>query len=67
MKLISHVLDEAREMKIEVKPIGYVSADVEEAPRSWDESDVERALVFDQSYIHGLRGLNPGQRIYVLF
>ena len=54
-------------MTIEMKPIGYVSADVEEIPRSWTVSDVEGALVMDEAYLEGLKDIQPGQRIYLIF
>jgi len=54
-------------MSIEMKPIGYVSTDVEEVPRSWSVSDVEGSLVIDEIYLEGLRDIKPGQRIHVIF
>jgi tRNA-Thr(GGU) m(6)t(6)A37 methyltransferase TsaA len=54
-------------MSIEMKPIGFVSTDAEEIPRSWTVSDVEGALVMDEAYREGLRDIKPGQRIYVIF
>jgi tRNA-Thr(GGU) m(6)t(6)A37 methyltransferase TsaA len=54
-------------MSIQVKPIGYVSTDAGEIPRSWTISDVEGTLVIDESYLEGLRDLQPGQRIDVIF
>ena len=48
-------------------PIGYVSTDADRVPRSWEISDVEGALVFDESYIEGLSDIKPGQHIYVIF
>ena len=54
-------------MIIQMKPIGYVSTDAEEIPRSWAVSDVEGTLTIDESYLEGLRDLQPGQRIDVIF
>jgi tRNA-Thr(GGU) m(6)t(6)A37 methyltransferase TsaA len=54
-------------MTIEMEPIGFVSTDAKEIPRSWTVSDVEGALVIDESYLEGLRDIRPGQRIYVIF
>jgi tRNA-Thr(GGU) m(6)t(6)A37 methyltransferase TsaA len=54
-------------MTIVMKPIGYVSADVEEIPRSWTVSEVEGALVMDEAYLEGLKDIQPRQRIYVIF
>jgi len=54
-------------MDIKMKPIGFVSTNAETIPRSWTVSDVEGALVIDKSYLEGLRDIQPGQRIYVIF
>jgi tRNA-Thr(GGU) m(6)t(6)A37 methyltransferase TsaA len=54
-------------MTIEMEPIGFVSTDAKEIPRSWTVSDVEGALVINESYLEGLRDIQPGQRIYVIF
>lgn len=54
-------------MSIEMKPIGYVSTDAKEVPRSWSVSDVEGSLVIDEIYLEGLRDIKPGGRIYVIF
>jgi len=54
-------------MNVEMKPIGYVSTDAEEIPRSWRVSDVEGTLTIDESYLEGLRDIEVGQRIYVIF
>jgi tRNA-Thr(GGU) m(6)t(6)A37 methyltransferase TsaA len=54
-------------MSIKMKPIGYVSTDAKEIPRSWIASDVEGALVIDKAYLEGLRDIQPGTRIYVIF
>ena len=54
-------------MSIEFKPIGYLSTDAEEIPRSWDISDVEGDLIIDRCYTDGLREIKPGQKIYVIF
>lgn len=54
-------------MSIEMKPIGYVSTDADNVPRSWEVSDVEGTLVFDESYVEGLSDIKPGQHIYVIF
>ena len=54
-------------MTIEMKPIGYVSTDVKEVPRSHSVSDVEGSLIIDKFYLEGLSDIGPGQRIYVIF
>jgi tRNA-Thr(GGU) m(6)t(6)A37 methyltransferase TsaA len=54
-------------VSIEMSPIGFVSTDAGAIPRSWTVSDVEGDLVIDESYLEGLRDIQPGQRIYVIF
>ena len=54
-------------MGIEVEPIGFVSTDAEEVPRSWTVSDVEGSLVIDEIYLEALRDIKAGQRIFVVF
>ena len=54
-------------MGIEMEPIGFVSTDTEEIPRSWSISNVEGDLVMDEFYLEGLRDIKPGQRLYVIF
>ena len=50
-----------------MEPIGFVSTDAKEIPRSWKVSDVEGILTIDESYLEGLRDIKVGQRIYVIF
>ena len=54
-------------MSIEMEPIGFVSTDAKELPRSWSISNVEGDLVMDEFYLEGLRDIKPGQRLYVIF
>ena len=54
-------------MEITMKPIGYVRTDTKDIPRNWKVSDVEGTLHIDESYLEGLRDLEPGKKIYVLF
>jgi tRNA-Thr(GGU) m(6)t(6)A37 methyltransferase TsaA len=56
-----------RNMGIEMNPIGFVSTEAKEIPRSWTVSDVEGRLVIDETYLEGLKDIKPGQRIYVIF
>jgi tRNA-Thr(GGU) m(6)t(6)A37 methyltransferase TsaA len=56
-----------RKMSIEMKPIGFVQTDATELPRSWKVSNVEGTLNIDASFLDGLRDIEPGQRLYVLF
>ena len=50
-------------------PIGAVETDTAAAdlPRHWSLSDVEGTLVLHPDFVPGLRGVEPGQRIVVLF
>ncbi len=54
-------------MRIELRPIGFVRTDAEELPRHWSVSEVEGTLVIDEEYSEGLRDIEPGQRIVVIF
>ena len=54
-------------MTVEMEPIGSVSTDAKDIPRSWTVSDAEGNLVIDESYLEGLRDIKLGQRIYVIF
>jgi tRNA-Thr(GGU) m(6)t(6)A37 methyltransferase TsaA len=54
-------------MGIELRTIGFVRTDAEELPRHWSVSDVEGTLVIDEEYSEGLRDIEPGQRIVVVF
>jgi tRNA-Thr(GGU) m(6)t(6)A37 methyltransferase TsaA len=54
-------------MGIELKPIGVVGTNSAEIPRHWSISDVEGTLDIDEDYTAGLRDIEPGQRIVVLF
>jgi tRNA-Thr(GGU) m(6)t(6)A37 methyltransferase TsaA len=54
-------------MKIELAPIGFVRTDIEKVPRHWTVSDVEGTIVIDGQYREGLKDIQAGQRIVVLF
>jgi tRNA-Thr(GGU) m(6)t(6)A37 methyltransferase TsaA len=54
-------------MSIELRPIGFVRTDVQELPRHWSVSDVEGTLVIGEEYSEGLRDIEVGQRIVVIF
>ena len=55
------------DMRIEMKPIGFVRTDAKEIPRHWSVSDVEGVLVVDEEYLEGLKDIEPGQRVVVIF
>jgi len=52
---------------VEMKAIGYVSTEAKEIPRTWQISDVEGTLVLSETYLEGLRDIQPGDRLYVIF
>jgi tRNA-Thr(GGU) m(6)t(6)A37 methyltransferase TsaA len=54
-------------MSIELRTIGFVRTDAEELPRHWSVSDVEGTLVIDEQFSEGVRDIEPGQRIVVIF
>lgn len=54
-------------MGIEMEPIGTVSTDAQDIPRSWTVSDLEGALIIDEAYLEGMSDIKPGQRIFVIF
>jgi tRNA-Thr(GGU) m(6)t(6)A37 methyltransferase TsaA len=54
-------------MHLELNPIGVVRTDATAIPRHWSVSNVEGALVIDEAYAAGLRDIEPGQRLVVLF
>jgi tRNA-Thr(GGU) m(6)t(6)A37 methyltransferase TsaA len=54
-------------MGIELRTIGFVRTDAEVLPRHWSVSDVEGTLVIDEKYSDGLRDIEVGQRIVVIF
>ena len=54
-------------MSIELRTIGFVRTDAEELPRHWSVSDVEGTLIIDEEYREGLRDIQAGQRIVVIF
>ena len=54
-------------MSIELEPIGFVRTDADEIPRHWSISDVEGTLVIEEEYLEGLKDIEPGQRIVVIF
>lgn len=54
-------------MNIEMKPIGRIHTDSEEVPRHWTVSEVEGTMEVDLEYLEGLKDIQPGQRIVVIF
>lgn len=54
-------------MAIEFTPIGFVKTETDKVPRHCSVSAVEGRLVIDPQFQEGLRDLEPGQRLVVLF
>ena len=54
-------------MSIEIKPIGNLHTDAKELLRQWTFSDVEGTLVIEERYLEGIKDIEAGQRIVVIF
>lgn len=54
-------------MSIELRPIGFVRTDARDLPRHWSVSNAEGTLVIDEEYSEGLREIEAGQRVVVIF
>ncbi|MFW5863056.1 MAG: tRNA (N6-threonylcarbamoyladenosine(37)-N6)-methyltransferase TrmO [Spirochaetota bacterium] len=54
-------------MQVEMIPIGYVKTDSVKVPRHWSVSDIEGELVIDKEFKDGLKDIEAGQKIVVLF
>lgn len=54
-------------MAIVMEPIGVVRTDAENIPRHWTLSDVQGALVIDEEYQDGLKDIQAGKQIVVIF
>ncbi|MFO7803864.1 MAG: tRNA (N6-threonylcarbamoyladenosine(37)-N6)-methyltransferase TrmO [Desulfovermiculus sp.] len=54
-------------MSITMTPIGTVRTQETTLPRHWSLSDVQGTLEVDPEYSEGLKDIQPGQRIVVLF
>ena len=54
-------------MVITMEPIGVVQTDAEKVPRHWTVSDVKGTLVIDKKYQKGLKDIQAGQQIVVIF
>ncbi len=50
-----------------MKPIGYAYTDSKEIPRHWSVSDVEGTIEINKKFLSGLRNIETGQKIIVLF
>jgi tRNA (adenine37-N6)-methyltransferase len=54
-------------MAVTMKPIGVVRTDADQVPRHWTVSDVKGTLVIDKKYQKGLKDIQDGQQIVVIF
>ena len=54
-------------MNLTLTPIGLVETEETRLPRHWSVSDVRGRLVFQERYAAGLRDIEKGQLIVVLF
>jgi tRNA (adenine37-N6)-methyltransferase len=56
-------------MDIQLKPIGHIHTDVadDDIPRHWSVSEVQGTLEIQPRYETGLRDIQPGQKVVVLF
>lgn len=54
-------------MAVTMEPIGIVHTNADEIPRHWTVSEVKGTLVMDKKYQKGLKDIQAGQRIVVIF
>jgi len=54
-------------MEVTFKSIGVVRTQAESVPRHWSVSEVEGTLEIDPEYRQGLKDIQAGQRIAVIF
>lgn len=52
---------------VEMIPIGKVAVHASDIPRHWSVSELEGVLILDDQYREGLKDIQPGQRIVVIF
>jgi tRNA (adenine37-N6)-methyltransferase len=67
LEVVARARAHRRSMRIDLKTIGFVRTDVKDVPRHWSVSDVEGTLVIEEIYSEGLRDIEPGQSIVVIF
>ena len=54
-------------MAVTMEPIGVVHTGADRVPRHWTVSDVKGTLVIDKKYQKGLKDIQEGQQIVVIF
>ena len=52
---------------IDLTAIGFVRTDAEKVPRHWTISDQAGRLELEPEYVAGLKDIQPGQRLVVIF
>jgi tRNA (adenine37-N6)-methyltransferase len=55
------------DMSIAFKAIGYIKTDASAVPRHWTISEVVGEMIIDEAYIKGLKDIEKGQDIMVIF
>jgi len=58
---------ERDDMNIAFKTIGYIKTDALTVPRHWTVSEVKGEIIIDEEYMKGLKDIQKGQDIIVLF
>lgn len=54
-------------MQIQLKTIGFVKTDAATVPRHWTISDVRGKIIIDEEYMKGMKDIQKGQDIMVIF
>jgi tRNA-Thr(GGU) m(6)t(6)A37 methyltransferase TsaA len=54
-------------MSIAFKTIGYIKTDAPAVPRHWTVSEVVGEMIIDEGYIKGLKDIEKGEDIMVIF
>jgi len=54
-------------MNIEFKTIGFIRTNASTVPRHWTISDVRGEIIIDKEYMKGLKDIQKGQDIIVIF
>jgi tRNA-Thr(GGU) m(6)t(6)A37 methyltransferase TsaA len=54
-------------MNIKLKTIGFIKTDVPIVPRHWTISEVGGEIIIDEEYMKGLKDIQKGQDIMVIF
>jgi tRNA (Thr-GGU) A37 N-methylase len=54
-------------MNIEFKTIGFIKTDAPTVPRHWTISEVGGEIIIDEEYMKGLKDIQKGQDIIVIF